>query len=169
MIKNVLTGRKESNTYGYCQQTSLESADNNENISNVVAFSQHCGLHQLKRLQLMKVTVLAESYILSIFIAICRLQRCLLTVARQMSLSFLLVNILLGKLMFLQFLLGFLFTFLSLRILSNFDIVDIPLPECKTIFISLIYIYFTVRQNGANIWRLLMLHISTSSAINTLV
>ena len=34
-------------------------------------------------LQLMKVTVLAESYyILSIFIAICLLQRCLLTVAR---------------------------------------------------------------------------------------
>jgi len=33
-------------------------------------------------LQLMKATVLTESYILSIFIVICLLQRCLLTVAR---------------------------------------------------------------------------------------
>ena len=46
-------------------------------------------------LQLMKATVLADRYdILSIFIVICLIQRCLLTVARYCSLSFLLTYLL---------------------------------------------------------------------------
>ena len=58
-----------------------------------------------RKLQLMKATVLAESYyILSIFILICRLQQCPLTVTRQASLSFLLVNIFLIILTFQVFL-----------------------------------------------------------------
>ena len=72
---NVNKKERERHLPGYCQQTSLESADRDETL------------------QLMKATVLAESYyILSIFNVIRRLQRCLLTVARQVSLSFLLVN-----------------------------------------------------------------------------
>ena len=62
----------------------------------IKAFCQHCGFHQLKSLPLllMKATVLAESYnYLYIFIVICLLQWCLLTVARYVSLSCLLVNI----------------------------------------------------------------------------
>ena len=48
-------------------------------------------------LQLMKTAVPAESYIqLSFFIIICTLQRCLLLVARQVPLSFLLFNIFLS-------------------------------------------------------------------------
>ena len=46
--------------------------DNDENRLNVVAFSQHCGLHQLKR----------KIAISSIFIIIHGLQQCLPTVAR---------------------------------------------------------------------------------------
>ena len=49
-------------------------------------------------LQLMKATVLAESYyISSIFNVIYELQRCLPTVAKQVSLSFLLVNTLFSQ------------------------------------------------------------------------
>ena len=51
VIKNILTRRKESDTYlSTVSRHRLESADNDENRSNVVAFSQHCDLHQLKKM-----------------------------------------------------------------------------------------------------------------------
>ena len=50
MIKNILIRRKESRHLpGYCQQTSLELVDYDEKRLNIVAFSLHCGLHQLKK------------------------------------------------------------------------------------------------------------------------
>ena len=55
--KYVNKKERERRLLGYCQQASLEQTDHDENRSNIVAFSQHCGL-----LQLMKVTVLPESY-----------------------------------------------------------------------------------------------------------
>ena len=68
--------------------------DYDEKRWNIVAFSPHCCLHQLKRkslpLQLMKATVRAESYnISSFFIVIHELQRCLLTVSKCHSISLL--------------------------------------------------------------------------------
>ena len=52
MINNILTRRKESDTYLVTVSTqALKSVDNDENRLNLVAFSQHCGLHQLKKPQ----------------------------------------------------------------------------------------------------------------------
>ena len=71
------TWRKESNTYLATVGRHRCSRHITMKIDNTVAYI---------RVQLMKATVLAESYnYLSIFIVICRLQRCLLTVARQVS------------------------------------------------------------------------------------
>ena len=75
MIKNMLKRRKESDTY---QATVCRHHWSRQITIKNRAFSQHCGFHQLKR-----ATVLAESScILSIFIMICLLQLCLLTVVR---------------------------------------------------------------------------------------
>ena len=74
MIKNMLTRRRESGNY-LATLTSPLAAPANTGIS--------------LPLQLMKATVLTESYnILSIFIMICLLQRCLLP-GRCRSLFFL--------------------------------------------------------------------------------
>ena len=77
MIKNMLTRMEESDTYLGTVSRHRWNRQITMKVDGLGAFSQHCGFHQL-----MKATVLAESYILSIFILICLLQRCLLTVAR---------------------------------------------------------------------------------------
>ena len=70
LIKNIFIKKeRERHLPGYCQQTSLELVDYDKKRLNIVAFSLHCGFHQLKRSS-------------SFFIIIHELQRCLLTVAR---------------------------------------------------------------------------------------
>ena len=62
MIKNLLTRRKESDTYLDTVSRYHWSRQITMKIDKIVVFSQHCGFHQLKR--------------------ICLLQWCLLTVSR---------------------------------------------------------------------------------------
>jgi len=81
MKKKMLTRRKESDTYLVTVSRHCWSRQIMIKIDKIVAFSQHCGFHQFF-LELMTATVLAEITILSIFIVICLLQRCLLTVTR---------------------------------------------------------------------------------------
>ena len=59
----VLIRRKESDAYLATDSRPLELVDYDEKRLNIVAFSPHCGLHQLKR----KAAVRAESYNISSF------------------------------------------------------------------------------------------------------
>ena len=63
LIKNVLTRRKESNTYLTTVSRHRWSLQIAIKWIKCVAFSRHCGFHQLKR-KLMKAAVPAESYTL---------------------------------------------------------------------------------------------------------
>ena len=60
--KYINNKERERHLPGYCQKTLLKFVDHDEKWINIVAFSQHWGLHQLK-----KATVLAESYNISSF------------------------------------------------------------------------------------------------------
>ena len=90
----ILTKRKESNAYlatvsrhRWSRQIRMKIDKMQQLSASTVVFISSLPL------QLMKATVLAESYYILSIIIICRLQRCPLIVDRQVSLSFLLVNL----------------------------------------------------------------------------